>query len=130
MRDQKETTVVTYRLTHPQITAGTLYTADHENAETYTISTTDPYEFIRHTLHLMHYGVSYHIEQDKKGCVSIEHVLALCCLKLFSAGKNGTTSCWKHIESGAVYLVAYDYDEDDYYSTAWSYCTQLYGAIA
>ena len=116
--------MVTYEFTHPKI-AGTLYIADPITQGRYTVVSTNPHHFVNDTLHLLTHGAHYYIKEQHNAVLPVEQVLTLFCMHVFSAGGNGVTSCWKHIESGDTYLVVYDYDSEDYYQTAWSYCVKM-----
>lgn len=99
--------------------------ARRDDSENYTIVHTSPHQFIDA---ICGGSATLHIKEQERSSMNAEHVLTLFCMECFCSGvgTGGETSLWKHVESGDTYVVAWTFDDNDYYSTAFSYIERVH----
>jgi len=99
------------------------------DGKSHTIIHNDPHMFIKSLLDDNGRGPGIvQIKGIDHSCMSVTAVLSLFCMDCMSsgAGTGGETSLWKDTESGEIYIVAWTYDDNDYYSTATSYLERVH----
>lgn len=85
----------------------------------------DARQFLDATLDLLQNGATYQITNHYRAAMPVGVVLSIFCTLVFSSHTEHETELWRDNESGQHYLVAYDYSEEDYYSTAYSYIMRI-----